>query len=104
MHPIAIRRNKWHVNKIMAALASIDLDAQRDTALFPNLLDTERAGLVIIHPDRVSPLTSREDVLHLTGHHLRQMAVGALGWETVTYASMPAFEANPLGQTEGDAA
>ncbi|MCZ6836944.1 MAG: DUF58 domain-containing protein, partial [Planctomycetota bacterium] len=104
MPPIAIRRNQWHVNKIMAALASIDLDEERLSNQPTSLLDAERAGLVVIHPDRVNPLTSREDVLYLTGHHLKKLAIGALGWETVTYASLPAFESNPMPKSEGTAA
>jgi uncharacterized protein (DUF58 family) len=104
MQAIALRRNQWHVNKIMAALASIDLDETRITDQRTSLLDAERAGLVVIHPDRVNPLTSREDVLYLTGHHLRQLAIGALGWETVTYASLPAFESNPMPKHEEHAA
>lgn len=104
MTSIAIRRSRWHVNKIMAALASIDLDARRVIDAMPNLLDAERAGLVVIHPDRVTPLTSREDVLYLTGHHLRKLAIGALGWETVTYASLPAFETKSIEQAKESAA
>jgi len=101
--PIAIRRSQWHVNKIMAALASIDLDAERQAKAMPSLVDAERAGLIVIRPDRAAPLSGREDVLYLTGHDLRRLAVGALGWETVTYASLPAFE-TPPGRRNGEAA
>ena len=100
MAQIAMRRSKWHVNKIMAALASIDLKAQRVASAGPTLLDAERAGLVVISPDRVNPVTSREDVLYLTGLHLKTLAVGALGWETVTYASLPAYESVMNGDGE----
>ena len=97
---IAMRRSKWHVNKIMAALASIDLQTKRIASAGPTLLDAERAGLVVISPDRVKPMTSREDVLYLTGLHLKTLAVGALGWETVTYASLPAYESVMNGEGE----
>lgn len=101
--PIPLRRSRWHINKIMAALASINLDGERDQTMAPKTLDAERAGLVVIQPDRVTPLTGREDVLYLTGHHLKSLAVGALGWETVTYASLPAFEASESSE-QGNAA
>ena len=97
---IAMRHSKWHVNKIMAALASIDLGAQRIVSTGPTLLDAERAGLVVISPARVTPMTSREDVLYFTGLHLKTLAVGALGWETVTYASLPAYESVMNGEGE----
>lgn len=81
---IAVRRNPWHLHKIMAALASIDLDRPRRPVLAANLQpirDAERASLVVISPDRVQPLPGREDAWHLTARQLESLTAGPIGWD-----------------------
>ncbi|MCA9295558.1 MAG: DUF58 domain-containing protein, partial [Phycisphaerales bacterium] len=79
---IPLRRSQWHAHKMMAALAAIDLDATR-MAMSPSALtDSERAGLVVVHPDRVQTL-SREAAWHITASQLETLAVRPLG-ATVT--------------------
>jgi len=71
---IPLRRSQWHVHKIMASLASIDLDADRRSAATSDLAESERAGLVIVHPDRVH-FVSREDAWHLTASQLASLSI-----------------------------
>jgi len=71
--PIALRRNQWHLNKMMAALASIDLDATRLAAGPGHVRDAERAGIVVIAPDRITPLPGHEHALYLTARHMSSL-------------------------------
>jgi hypothetical protein len=76
-----VRRNLWHTRKIMAALAAIKLDAVRVPGTAQPLRDAERAGLVVVAPDRVKPLPGRDDVWYLTARQLDSLAVRPMGWE-----------------------
>lgn len=79
--PIRIRRSQWHEGKIMAALAAIDLDSPRNESAHGVIPEAERAGLIVIHPDRVNPGIGRDDAVHLTAAQLEQFSVGVLGWD-----------------------
>lgn len=70
MPSIALRRNRWHFNKIMAALAEIELDHARIPAQPQPIRDAERALLVVIAPDRIQPLPGREDAWYLSARQL----------------------------------
>lgn len=76
-----LRRSRWHLGKMLAALAAIDLDAPRQSAKRGALPDAERAGLVMVYPDRVEPGLTREDVWHLTAAQLESVTTGPLGWD-----------------------
>ena len=78
---IAVRRNQWHYNKVMAALAGIDLDASRLGARSRPIRDAERAAIVVIAPDRVQPFAAREDAIYLTARQLDTLAVRPIGWD-----------------------
>lgn len=75
---IPLRRGQWHLHKIMAALAAINLD--QDRAVTTRVPDTERAGLVIIAPDRVRPLDAAPGAWYLTAAQLPLLAIRPLGW------------------------
>jgi uncharacterized protein (DUF58 family) len=77
---IAVRRNQWHLRKIMAALASIDLDQPRSAARPQPIREAERAALVVITPDRVQPLASRDDAMHLSARQLESFVARPIGW------------------------
>lgn len=79
--PIPVRRNQWHLRKLMAALAEIDLDRPRLPARSQPVREAERAGLIVIAPDRVRPLSGREDALYLTARQLSTLAVRPIGWD-----------------------
>ena len=77
---IPVRRNIWHRDKMMSALAAIDLDAER---LPPNpneSPDNERAAVVVIHPDRVVLDIGPEECMHLKGRQLESLTTGPIGW------------------------
>ncbi len=81
---IGMRHSYWHLRKIMAALASIDLDAARDSGQQLPSIDAERAGLVVIHPDRAEPLPEtggRTEAMHITGRQLDSIAIRPMGWD-----------------------
>ena len=71
--PIPIRRGHWHVGRMLAALAEINLDAARrpQTAAMPP--DAERAAMFIVHPDRIDPTLGRSDALHLSATQMDQL-------------------------------
>jgi uncharacterized protein (DUF58 family) len=69
----AVRRNHWHTRKLLAALASINLDGEREQTPFTLLTDTERSGLLVIRPDRVQPISDRPDVVYVTARQLEKL-------------------------------
>jgi len=82
--PTPLRRGHWHVQKLLGALAGIDLDQPRQPAPAPGTADAERAGLVVVSPDRADPsigLSSgggairadADGVLHLTARNLESL-------------------------------
>ena len=84
---MAMRRSHWHLHRIMAALASIDLDAPRVSAAQLPVVDSDRAGVIVIHPDRVmdvAPSIGRSEALHLTGRQLENLAVAPIGWDAAS--------------------
>ncbi len=84
MPAISVRRNPWHLRRIMAALASIDLDGNRtplEAAGRGKIRDAERASLVVVSPDRVQPLTGRENAWYLTARQLESLTVAPIGWD-----------------------
>ena len=81
MPRMPLRRSRWHLGKMLAALAAIDLNAVRLPRTRTAVPDAERAGLVLVHPDRVDPSLGRDDVWHLTAAQLETMSTGVLGWE-----------------------
>ena len=64
----------------MAAMAGIDLDRPR-TRHRPLAQRTERAGQVVVHPDRVNTRLGQEDALHLTARQLPGLIVRPMGWD-----------------------
>ena len=81
MPEIPLRHNRWHLSKIMAALAAIDLDSPRTAAVRLDRYDDERAGLVVVSPDRVGMIGRREDAWYLTSRQLSELAVQPIGWD-----------------------
>ena len=65
----------------MAALAGIDLDAPRVARGLPPSTHIERAGQIVIHPDRVDPRFGREDAWHLAARQLSNLVTRPLGWD-----------------------
>jgi len=86
---VAVRRNQWHFHKMMAALAQIDLDEARSSAACMPIRDAERVALVVIAPDRISPLGGREQATYLTAAQLDGLAVRPLGWGEQSGAGAP---------------
>lgn len=86
---IGMRRSYWHLYKIMSALASIDLDAERGKNAELPVVDADRAGVIVIHPDRVAALpagTGHGEALHLTGRQLDSLAIRPIGWDAAAIA------------------
>ncbi|MFM7052777.1 MAG: DUF58 domain-containing protein [Planctomycetota bacterium] len=71
--PMALRRGHFHREKIMSALAALDLDEPR---LPGNGLSTsdERTTLLVIHPDRVDISIAPEQAWHFTARELDALA------------------------------
>lgn len=87
---IGMRRGYWHLHKVMAALASIDLDEPRDEQDRLPGIDAERAGVVMIHPDRVNDVPrpiGRAEALHLTGRQLESLAIKPIGWDAAEFVN-----------------
>lgn len=71
-----LRRGWWHLQKVLAVLASLDLDAPRTPASRPDR--DERCAALIIHPDRVDTVVDRPGAIHLPATRLAEvLAPGA---------------------------
>lgn len=78
---LLIRRSHWHRQKMMAALAGVDLDAARRPPGRTPATHAERAGQVVIHPDRIDPAIGRSDAWHLTARQTGTLVAGPIGWD-----------------------
>ncbi|MDZ4830233.1 MAG: DUF58 domain-containing protein [Phycisphaerae bacterium] len=67
---VPLRRGHWHVEKLMAALAGLDLDAPRDDHGAVVEADRDRATIVVVHPDRAVPSVAPPGAWHLVGSKL----------------------------------
>jgi uncharacterized protein (DUF58 family) len=91
---IPIRRSHWHVGRLLAALAGLDLDRPRDhRPAAPD--DVERAAVVVVHPDRVDPGIGRSEAWHLTAGQLESLAVRPIGWSRLAGAAAADAAARP---------
>lgn len=79
--PLPVRHGQWHLAKLMATLAAIDLDGPRTAWTAGQLPDLQRVGLVVVHPDRVDPSRGRPDAWHFSARQLEDFAVRPIGWE-----------------------
>jgi uncharacterized protein (DUF58 family) len=99
--PIPLRSGTRHNRRILAALAAIDLDAHRTTRTVTTPPDTERAAMVVIHPDRVEPSIGRHDAWHLSARQMEQLVVRATTVQS-TYgptAELPVRESGTAPET-----
>ena len=78
---LLIRRSHWHREKMMAALSSINLERPRRPPGHNVSTQRERAGQIVIHPDRIDPSIGRDDAWHLTARQLDGLIVGPIGWD-----------------------
>jgi uncharacterized protein (DUF58 family) len=77
--PLPVRRSHWHRDKIMAALAELDLDAsRRGAAAFSG--EGESAALVVVHPERPDPSLVRGEAWHFTAAQMDRLVERAIGW------------------------
>ena len=68
-----LRGGMRHLGRILGTLADLDLSASRlPWAAIP---ERERAGLVVIHPDRVRKTLNRSAVWHLTARQIDDLVV-----------------------------
>ena len=62
--PLPVRGGRRHLDRMLAQLAAIDLDAPRTVQ--GQVVPSQTAGaLVVIHPDRVDPRLGHEGAWHL---------------------------------------
>ncbi len=67
----APRRGSLHLDRMLSTLALLDLDTPRVNSAPPK---GERAGAVVVQPDRVRPLVGFNDALHLSARTWFQRA------------------------------
>jgi uncharacterized protein (DUF58 family) len=84
---IPVRHSHWHRQRIMAALAEVDLSAPR---LPPRDLgvEPERAGIVVVHPEHPDPAVVRGEAWHFSARQIERL----VEWpdEGVELATTPA--------------
>lgn len=78
-HYLPLRRNRWHFHKLLAALARIELDADRSGPARLDVPDAERAIHVVVAADRVEPIDALPDAIYLTGRQLDSLAIRPIG-------------------------
>lgn len=101
---IQVRRSVWHREKLMAALASINLDAVRIPPTPQSAADPERIGRIVVHPDRVDSAIGGPNAWHVTARQLKKLAVRPIGWEATQSATTAKDEANDAGPNKTEAA
>lgn len=77
--PIPVRRHPRHGDRIMAALAEIDLDAPRSggpRSVAPEAIG-EHAATVVVHPDRADLAVSHGRAIHFTARQRDRLVIGA---------------------------
>ena len=84
---IPVRGSRRHRSRIMAALASIDLDQTRNKAGPVRVPDRERSALVIIHPDTIDPSVGRINAWHLSARQMAALVVAEIGRDMTVGAS-----------------
>lgn len=73
-----MRRGHWHLQKALAVLGSLELDAPRDaSATIP--ADRERASMVVVHVDRADLGVGGAAASHLNATQLEQLTVQPAG-------------------------
>ena len=70
--PVSLRRGHFHREKIMSALAAIELDAPRTKGNGLSASD-ERAVVVVVHPDRSDLDVAPADAWHFTARQLESL-------------------------------
>ncbi len=78
--PMPVRKSHWHRNRIMAALAEINLEAGRCRAPERAVSDLEPAGVVVIHPDRPDPTIVRGEAWHFSARQMDHLVEREIGW------------------------
>ena len=74
--PLPIRGGRRHLDRILAQLAAIDLDAAR-TVQDQVVPSQTNGALVVVHPDRVDPQLGHEGAWHLLPSSLEEFAATA---------------------------
>lgn len=70
-----LRRSHWHVEKILGALAGLDLSRARTPVAARATADAERAGMVIIHPARIDTGIMRRDGWHFSAGQIEHLVL-----------------------------
>lgn len=70
---LPVRRGKWHLERMLAALAAIDLDGPRDRQARLGDSTRDRVTTVVIHPDRAVTSVAAEKAWHLVATRLDTM-------------------------------
>lgn len=70
-----LRRSHWHLEKMMSTLAAIDLDEDpaRRTNIHGLLPDSERAGVIVVHPRQIEPSIGGQDAWHFTAMQMSRL-------------------------------
>lgn len=73
-----MRRGHWHLQKELATLAALELDAPRDARARP-AADRERATVIVVHVDRADLSLGGEGAVHAGAGQLAAMMVAPEG-------------------------
>lgn len=72
--PLPIRRGLRHRNRMMAALAALDLERPRTASRgVERPIDAELAGVVAVHVDRIDPSVAPPGAVHLSARQLPRL-------------------------------
>jgi hypothetical protein len=88
---LPIRHSHWHREKLMGALASIDLETLRKgRRRAAHATDSVRAAQIVVHADRVEPALGRQDAWHFSARQLETLVSGPIGWTIPPQEEAPA--------------
>jgi uncharacterized protein (DUF58 family) len=88
---LPIRHSHWHREKLMGALASIDLETLRKgRRRAAHATDSVRAAQIVVHAERVEPALGRQDAWHFSARQLETLVSGPIGWTIPQQGEAPA--------------
>lgn len=71
-HPLPLKRGYWHLQRLLAGLAVLDLTAERSPAYRDSSNTTERCAVVVVHPARINPGRGPSDSWHWSATRIEE--------------------------------
>ena len=71
-HPLPLRRGHWHLQRVLAGLAVLELSSARTPDTRQSSSATERCAVVVVHPARINPDRGPADSWHWSATRIEE--------------------------------